>query len=155
MPGTMSRADLSADLKKMLGGAAGRFTSSADADFHRHLNTAALALGRYQARQLKGTLTLQADVADYAAPADFLRFNRSTWGEAERRARNCWDSNFPKVLPRVSAYEEAGAFKLQLIPAPSAAQIVDLGESYPFFYAAGHTVFRTLYPALRSTFPKM
>jgi len=140
MPGTLSQADLVSDLKGMLGTSHTRFTSENGSDFKRHLNTAALSLGRYQARQLKGNLTLQADVSDYDAPADFLRFIRSPWGEAERKARNCWDSNFPKVLPRVTTYEEAGAFKLQLMPAPSAAQIVDLGETYPFFYAAGHTV---------------
>lgn len=140
MPGSLSQADLTADLKAMLGASADKFPAAADGDFIRHLNTAALALGRYRKRTLFGSLTLQADVSEYAAPADFIQFKNATWGDAERKTRKCWDLNFPTVLPKVFSYELSGAMQLYLMPPPTSAQITDLGSEYKFFYFAGHTI---------------
>ena len=132
MPGTMSRADLRAELKDSLHDAASVLADPAD--FDRCLAVAAEDLGRLMPRTLASTLTLVAGQAEYAAPADFLRFKMALWGAST--PVQPWDKCYPGRLPDVS--DAAGL--LVLSPAPTAMQIALLGASYRFFYFAGYAV---------------
>jgi len=140
MAGTMSQADLVADLKAMLKDAAEKFTAASDADFKRHLDIAALDMDRVRPRRLNGELTLTADQPNYTAPADLLHIGYPLWGAAEKAARQPWDGNWPGRLPRITIIENGGTRELWLDPPPTAAQITDLGATYPFTYFAAHVV---------------
>lgn len=143
MPGTMSEADLVADLRASLQDAASVFTAAADADIKRHLAVAALALGEKRPRTLVGTLALIADQADYTAPALFLTFKFSLWGIAPRAAAKPWDPGYPGRLPNVRMVETAAnpvTRKLTLDPSPTSGQITVLGAEFKFYYQAGHSI---------------
>lgn len=140
MPGTMSQADLVADLKGMLMDAANKFTDASDLDLIRCLDNAARDLGRFRPRTLSGSVTLVADQNNYAAPADYLRFKFSYWGLAERNTYQPWQGKFPQRLPSVQTIEGASGLELMLLPAPTAQQITDLGSTYRFLYFAGHVI---------------
>jgi len=140
MAGSMSQADLVADLKALLMDAANKFTAANDADLKRHLDLAALAMGQVRARTLVGSLSLVADQPNYPAPADLLRPKFPLWGVAEKRNRKPWEGNWPGRLPRLSVAENSGARELWLSPSPTAGQIADLGATYKFYYFAGHII---------------
>lgn len=134
---SLSRAALVADLKASLQDAASVFTAAADGDFVRHLDKAALDLGRRRPRTLLGAVTLVADQAAYAAPADLLAFKVDTWGRHEVQP---WEDHYPGRLPQVRAVELAGAMVLSFSPAPTARQIAILGAEFGFYYQAGHEI---------------
>ena len=140
MAGTMSQADLVAGLKVMLGDAASSFTGTGDSDFERHLDVAALDMGRVRPRTLVGELTLVADQPNYSVPAELLQPKYTLWGRTERRNRKPWNNNWPAKAPRMSVVENSGSRELWLDPAPTEAQITDLGKSFKYFYFAGHTI---------------
>jgi hypothetical protein len=141
--GTMCLADLIQDLKASLNDASTVFTAADDADFKRHLNGAALAFQRKRPRTHYGSLTLVADLAQYAAPADFVSFKSHLWGIAPKRAPRPWEQTWPGRLPDVRLVD-AGATtivrKLQLDPAPQAFQISALGAEFRFYYYAAHVL---------------
>ena len=140
MPGTMSEADLVADLKASIQDSSAFFSAAADADYKRHLKSAALDFGRKRRRTLVGALALVADQAAYAVPADFLSFKSSLWGIAPRAAPLPWEPGYPGRLPCVRTVEEGGVRKLHLDPPPAAAQISALGSDYRYYYFAGHAI---------------
>jgi len=133
----MSQADLVADLKASLQDAADVFTAANDADFIRHLDSAALGLARHRPRTLLGSLVLMADQSAYAAPDDFHAYKASLWGDVRLRP---WEKAWPGRLPDLRVAEMAGSLQLHLIPAPTAAQIAVLGADYRFYYYARHLV---------------
>ena len=138
---SMAFTDLATDLEAMLGNAANRFTAPSQGDFRRHLELAAADLARYRPRTKQGQITLQAEVSEYPLPADTVFFTASDWGRKERRTRQPWDRNWPGRLPVAREVEsESGTRLLFLDPAPTAAQIADLGSAYHFFYVAEHVV---------------
>lgn len=136
----MSKTALIADLKGMLGDAGGKFTAPADSDFARHLDIAAFDMGRFRPRTMVGSVTLVADQANYAAPADLVRIKCSLWGLKERSDRRPWEPSWPGRLPALSLAESGGTREIWLDPAPTAAQISNLGSTYRFYYFAGHAV---------------
>lgn len=141
MPGTMSEADLLADLKAALNDAAAVFTADNDADFKRHLANAALDFGRVRRRTLVGTLTLVADQHNYAAPDDMLGPKFPIWGVEDRRLSKPYDRDYPGRLPRMQLVEDATAGReLHLDPAPTSAQIGRFGATYRYYYYAGHRI---------------
>lgn len=142
MAGTMSKADLVADLKASLHDAASVFTAAADADFERLLNLAAAALGSKRPRRLRGSLTLVADTADYPAPAGMIYLIHDAWSDPSRVPKP-WEASFPGVLPRVSLIELAGDQTLLFSPPPSAAHLSALGSDYSFIYRAAHSIATT------------
>lgn len=139
MPGTMSQADLVADLKASLNDAASVFVAAADADFIRHLDMAALDFSRFKPRTMLGSVALTADKYDYAAPADFLSFKATIWS-TDRPRTQPWERSYTGMLPNVRAAENAGAHELHLLPAPSEAQISVFGATYKFYYFARHVI---------------
>ncbi len=142
MPGTMSLADLVADLKASLHDAASIFTATADADFERLLGVAASALGFKRPRRLQGSITLVAGTADYAAPAGMLYLIEDQWAVPSLIPKP-WEDAYPGALPRVSLIELAGVRTLLFSPAPTDAHIVALGATYKFIYRAAHSISAT------------
>lgn len=140
MPGSMSEADLILDLQGILQDAVNKFTGEGNTDFKRHLTIAAQDMGRVRPRTLLGEVVIVADQPDYTPPADMIAIKYPLWGRDQRRRRQPWASNYPGVLPRMSLAEVAGALTLWLDPAPTSAQVTDLGSSYKFFYFAAHQV---------------
>lgn len=136
MAGTMSRADLRADLKASLHDSASVLADPED--FDRCLDVAAADIGSFggsaAARTLAATLTLVAGEAEYAAPVDLLRFKMALWGVSTPVSP--WDKNFPGRLPDVMHADGL----LILLPAPTALQIALLGSDYRFFYFAAHAL---------------
>lgn len=142
MPGTMSLADLVADLKDSLHDAANVFTAPADADFERLLGVAASALGFKRPRRLQGSITLVAGTADYAAPAGMLYLIEDQWAAPSLMPKP-WEDAYPGALPRVSVIELAGVRTFLFNPAPTDAHIVALGATYKFIYRAAHSISAT------------
>lgn len=141
MPGAMNEADLVADLRASLQDARNVFTAADDADFKRHLKTAALDLGRRRARTLVGSLALIADQAGYAPlPAGFLFYKSHLWGVAPKASPKPWENGYPGRLPTGRVVEEGGLRKLYLDPPPTSAQISVLGADFRYYYGAGHLV---------------
>ena len=68
------------------------------------------------------------------APADIRLVKSALWGVSEQRRR--WKSDFPGILPRPSYV----GGQLYLMPAPTAAQITQLGSAYKFWYFANHVI---------------
>lgn len=132
MAGTMSRADLRADLKSSLHDAAS-VLSDPD-DLERCLSVAVEHLGELLPRTLAATLTLLAGVSEYEAPADYLRFKMALWGTST--PAKPWDKAYPGRLP--SAYHVDGV--IALVPAPTMQQIGILGSEYRYFYFAGYVL---------------
>ncbi|MBZ0104651.1 MAG: hypothetical protein K8H84_03380 [Sulfuricella denitrificans] len=140
MSGTMSQADLVADLKSSLHDSASVFTAETDGDFKRMLDASALDLTRFRPRTLLGTLLLQADQAEYAAPDDFVMYKSSLWGIAPIAAPKPWERNYPGRLPDAFETEVGGARMISLSVPPTAAQIATLGNQFLFYYFAAHAV---------------
>ncbi len=141
MAGTMSEADLVADLKASINDAASVFAAASDADFKRHLAVAALAFGRIRARTLVDSLALVADQAEYAVPTGYLGFKSSLWGIAPKARAQPWEKSWPGRLPDVRYVEKAdGTKKLYLDPPPSAAQIAALGAEFRYYFFAAHVI---------------
>jgi hypothetical protein len=139
MAGTMSSADLVADLKASLHDAANVFTAAADADFVRLLNLAAAALGFKRPRRLQGSITLVDGTPDYAAPAGMLYLIADQWATPSL-VPPPWEPTYPGALPRVSLIEQAGAQTLLFSPPPNALHIAALGATYKFIYRAAHSI---------------
>lgn len=143
MPGTMSEADLVSDLKASLQDAASVFTGAGDSDLKRHLAAAALAFHCKRPRTLVGTLTLVADQAQYAAPADLAAIKSSLWGITPKPRAQPWEKAWPGRLPDVRLVETASSpitRKLELLPPPSAHQIAVLGAEFKFWYYGKHAI---------------
>lgn len=132
MSGTMSRGDMRADLRDSLHDAAAALADPDD--FDRCLNAALEDLGAWLPRTAPASLTLAVDQAEYAAPADFIRFKMAVWGRTPNAKP--WDKAWPGKLPAV--YHADGL--LILSPAPTALQIAHLGTAYRFYYFAGYTL---------------
>lgn len=135
---TMARDELIESLGHILMDAVDKFDD--DLALDRHLDIAAMDMGRVRRRTLVGEITLVADQPDYDAPANLLSVKCPLWGVDEQKTRKPWACNYPGRLPRLSVYEEGGVRMLWLSPSPSAAQITDLGSTYKFFYFAGHQI---------------
>lgn len=139
---TLARADLVKSLRARLGDAAARFTDPDHGDLAAIIDRALLDFSRKRPRILRGSITLSADVGVYTSlPAGLVRVTRVLWGEDERRRYRQWDRLYPGAAPRVAVYEgEAGARSLHISPAPTAAQITQLGTSFAFHYQGLHQV---------------
>lgn len=139
MAGTMSQADLVADLKASLHDAASVFTAANDADFVRHLAIAALDFGRVLPLVKTGTLTLVADTASYAAPADLLRIDGEMWSSRGTLPQP-WEASYPGQLPRPRVVGASGGKLIVFTPPPSAAHILALGSAFSYLYSAAHAI---------------
>jgi hypothetical protein len=134
MAGSMSRADLRADLKASLLDAARLFPAANDGDFDRLLDTAARALGQRGRGLAQGELTLTAGVSRYTAlPADFGYFQRDMWADTSLLPQP-WEPTWPGKLPRVSTLRGPDGIALVFEPAPSAQHLALFGATFRFAY---------------------
>lgn len=141
---SMKQSDLITDLQAILKDAANKFTAAGNADFIRHLDIAAADLARKKPYKRYGEITLSAGVVAYDLPSDFIGLMSTWWGDAERDSRKPWDDDYPGPAPRteivVGTSGSTVMRKLMLTPAPTAAQISDLGETYPYTYKGLHVI---------------
>lgn len=140
MSDPMSRGALIVDLKAILSDAQDKFTAPGNLDFIRHLDVAAMDLGRHRPRTLVGKLTLVADQAEYAAPADLIRPKQATLDTVRRNRVAPWDRRWAGPLPRLRLVESSSVRTLYLDPAPDARLVDLLAGRYDYFYFAGHVV---------------
>jgi len=138
MAGSMSEADLIADLQRSLHDAASVFNAPADADWKRMLATALTAMQAKRPRTLLGQVSLVADEPVYPVPAsDFAVYKTHVWGA---RPPKPWAQGYPGALPRVSAVQSGGAWQLVFDPAPTWAHINAHGSAFKFWYFGRHSV---------------
>jgi len=140
MAGTLSEADLVADLKASLFDAKNVFTTADDGDFKRFLQQALADMQFKRPVTRLGQITLAADEGRYPiAEADFAAFKTDLWREPARLPRP-WDPAYPGALPRVCAVREVDAWFVQFEPAPTAAHLAVLGSTFKFYYFATHAI---------------
>lgn len=138
MAGTLSQADVLADLKASLHDAASAFNAAADADWLRLLAVALVAMQAKRPRTLLGTVTLVADQAEYAVTAPgFAAYKTHTWAS---RPPKPWAKEYPGPVPRVTAVQAAGAWTLCFDPAPTWAHITAYGSAFRFWYYGAHAL---------------
>lgn len=107
----------------------------------RLLEAAAVELSYDRPRLLDATLTLVAGQRGYAAPAGLIDVEQSKWGVSEQATRDPWASNYPGLLPTLLLGEASdGTDEIRISPAPTAAQIADLGAVYQYTYKAAHVL---------------
>ena len=137
---SVDASDLIAELKASLLSSADYFQgtdSDADADFKRHLQVAAADLAEHRNLTLLGEFELEADQADYTdVPADLVRINSALWGTEKRL--HPWADNYPGPLPRARLSRTSSGQRISLAPAPTRTQILTLGSTYRFYYAASY-----------------
>ncbi|HYE71575.1 MAG TPA: hypothetical protein VD932_08650 [Aquabacterium sp.] len=140
MPGTMSEADLVADLKVSLFDAATPFTSEAnDAAFKRFLQQALPDMQVKKPLTKLGQLELVAGTPRYAAAADFASLKIDLWRDPAKLPRP-WEATYPGALPQVCPAWDGDAWWIQFEPAPTSAQISVLGATFKYYYFAKHVV---------------
>ncbi|MFW6339514.1 MAG: hypothetical protein ACOC0Q_01455 [Wenzhouxiangella sp.] len=105
-----------------------------DADFRRHLQTAAADLGKRRGMTLLAEVQIEAGRALYDLPADALYVTTPLWGTETRPTP--WADNHPGPLPRARIVRYLDSDQLQLTPAPTRHQIEALGSTYRYLYAA-------------------
>jgi hypothetical protein len=136
----MSRKSLVTDFKSSLRDAADKFNAAADADFIRLLDIAALAMCEVRTLVKRSSVTLEADVIDYPAPANIIRVTRTMWGRNERRARKPYDSGYPQYLPNLCLIETDTGFGLELSRPVTAIELADIGAQCDYFYSRKHSI---------------
>lgn len=140
MAGSMSLADLAADLRASLGDTAELFDAAEDADFKRLLTLALPDMAVKRPRTRLGQVLLQAGEGRYslAALPDFLDYKSHIWDAAACRPQP-WEPGYPGAVPRVAAQREDMPW-LAFDPAPSAAHIALRGSTFRFYYLARHVL---------------
>lgn len=111
-----------------------------DPHLDRHLDAAVTDFGRVAPLLVSTTLSLVADVANYVAPADAVRFH-STELVADQNELPPWDSSRLQIVPEPFITSIAGARCWQFRPTPTNAMLAKLGSSsYPYTYFARHVL---------------
>lgn len=141
MPGTMSQADLVADLKRSMHDSAAVFDAPLDADFVRFLQQALPDMGWKRPRTQLGQVTLTAGEANYtlAGLPNFYGYKLHMWDQGAGYPQ-AWEPGYPGALPRVSSYKDGAGNWLAFSPPPSAAHVALRGSAFKFYYFAIHTI---------------
>lgn len=141
MAGTMSEADLVADLKRSLHDSAAVFNAANDADFVRFLKQALPDMGWKRPRTRLGQVTLASAEGSYSLVdvPDFQNFKVHVW-EPKGVCLQPWEPGYPGALPRVTCYKDGTGNWLAFEPAPSALHIAQRGSAFKFYYFAMHAV---------------
>jgi hypothetical protein len=140
MAGTMSEADLVADLEVSLYDSKNVFTTPDKGDFKRFLAQALSDMQFKRPITRLGQITLVPDQGRYeVAEADFAALKTDLWREPSKLPRP-WEVTYPGALPRVSAVREVDAWFIQLEPAPTAMHLSALGDSFKYYYFATHAI---------------
>ena len=137
--GLMDQASLVNDLKSMLKEAVKKFSND-DSDYIRLIDFALSDISRVRPYRKTGAITLIAEVGEYPLPADLYKLDFPLWGNAERRTRKPWNTNYPGPAPVAHVFGGGASKMLYLSPAPTSAQIINLGDQYKFYYRGLHVV---------------
>jgi hypothetical protein len=143
MAGTMSQADLVADLKRSLNDSARLFDAPADGDFVRFLQKALPDMGWKRPVTRLGQVTLVAGKSDYPVTdyPDFYAYKHHLWDEIVRIQP--WEPGYPGAVPRVTGNRDAAQNFLAFSPAPTASQLAARGSVFKFYYLSSHTLGET------------
>jgi len=141
MAGTMTQADLVADLKRSLHDSAAIFDAAADADFIRFLTLALPDMGWKRPITRLGQVTLTEGEPRYslAAYPDFANYKIHLW-EKSAVYPNAWEPGYPGALPRVAGTHDGTAAWLTFDPPPSAQHIALRGSTFKFYYFGLHVI---------------
>jgi hypothetical protein len=140
MAGTMSEADLVADLEVSLYDSKNVFTTPDKGDFKRFLAQALSDMQFKRPITRLGQITLVPDQGRYeVAEADFAALKTDLWREPSKLPKP-WEATYPGALPRVSAVREVDAWFIQLEPAPTAMHLSALGDAFKYYYFATHAI---------------
>jgi hypothetical protein len=141
MAGSMSQADLVADLKRSLHDTANVFDAALDADFVRFLNQALPDMGWKRSRTLVGQVLLVAGTPSYSLAdyPDFYAYKTHLWEPVAGRLQ-AWEPGYPGAVPRISSYRDGTGHWLQFDPAPSAEHMALRGTTCKFYYMASHAI---------------
>lgn len=140
MPGSMSEADLVADLKVSLSDAAGIFAGNEDEAFKRFLRQALPDMRFKRPLTRLGQVTLQADEPAYTlAEDDFAALKTDLWRDPTKLPKP-WQPTFPGPLPRICAQRGADGWQLVFDPAPTIGHLSVLGTVCKFWYFADHAI---------------
>ena len=138
MAGSLSEADVLADLKRSLHDAAMAFDAAADADFKRALAAALVAMEKKRPRTLLGTLAIAANAERVAiTQTDFAAYKTHVWGT---RPPKPWQCGYPGALPRIQAVQEGPGWALMFDPPPTAAHVAAYGTDFKFWYYGRHAL---------------
>ena len=137
---SMEQSVLVSDLKASLNDAASVFAAADDADFKRFLDVAAFDLSRFRRRTLKASIQLISGQSEYDAPNNMMMPKMSDWGVSQLSQYKPWQASYPGKLPRLSAAGDPDARTIILSPAPTQAQINNIGSVFSFYYYASHTI---------------
>lgn len=139
----MSLSSLTADFKASVHDAAKVFEEKAgdpaasDVEFEKILHIAAQDLARFRPVIKKAVLSLQAGVEDYAAPADIRGLLSNRWQKAKTVY---WQQNNSSPMPKAELVKSGELKFIEFYPAPTAAQLADLGAEYKYTYLAHHHI---------------
>lgn len=140
MAGSMSQADLVADLKASLFDSASVLADEGDATLQRLLAQALPDMQLKRPRTKLGTVALTAGVAAYAiAESDFAALKFDLWRDTEKMGKP-WQPTWPGPLPGISAGWNGTAWELRFDPAPTQLQIDVLGATCRFYFFAAHVI---------------
>ena len=141
MAGTMSQADLIADLKHSLHDSAAVFNATADADFVRFLKQALPDMVWKRAITRLGQVSLMVGEPRYALTdyPDFAAYKTHLW-EKPAAYPTAWEPGYPGAVPRVNAIQDSGAYWLVFDPTPSSQHIALRGATFKFYYFALHEI---------------
>lgn len=140
MAGTMSEADLVADLGESLFDTAAVFKAEGDATLKRLLRESLPDMQVKRPLTKVGQITLDVDVATYAvAEADFAAFKTDLWRDQSKLPKP-WAPTWPGALPRIQAARGGDGWTLLFDPAPTAAHLSVLGTVCKYWYFAEHVI---------------
>lgn len=141
MAGSMSEADLVADLKTSLSDVGTLFSSEAeDGAYKRFLSQALPDMQVKRPMTKLGTVTLMADVPSYTVEEpDFAELKLDLWRDQAKLPKP-WAPTWPGPLPRIQAVRGTTAWSLLFDPAPTITQLSLLGTTCKFWYYARHVI---------------
>jgi hypothetical protein len=139
------RSDARTALSKSLLDALTVFGADATAQqphLDRQLDAATADFNRVAPRLVSTTLTLVADTANYAAPADALRWH-STELIDDQAEKVPWDEFRLQTVPTPFLTVVEGTRCWQFRPTPTTFMLDRIGSVYPYTYVAGHKLSET------------
>lgn len=140
MAGSMSLADLVADLKESLSDSVNVLAGEDDAAFARFLRQALPDMRFKRPLTRLGQATLQADEPVYAIGyADFAALKTDLWRDTTKLPKP-WAPSYPGALPRICAERGATGWELRFDPAPTVAHLSVLGTVCRYWYFADHQI---------------
>lgn len=95
---------------------------------------------RYRPQKKLGTFSLMTGQMLYLAPADLMQLRTVLYGQSQR-AKNPWESGYPRSLPRLTVVEDDQDKKwLQLSHFPADSVVMSCGRDFSYTYYAARKI---------------